>query len=231
MRRRPLACAFRRPEPGHLMSTRWSMPPGSARRRWPADRRLSGVDQVPRLVLAKGNYFAYAGRPVFKRLVYPTPVDGGLGVHVTVDLAGRMRFGPDVEWIERESYTVDPDARRFLLRAHSQLLAGTARRQPGAGLLRHSSEADRAGRACGRFHDRRSARPRHAGPGQSVRDRVAGADIVAVACGGDGRCARSLGANLSGISCWVRRVAAGEPQPQRCHLERWVLAARRQSFR
>jgi L-2-hydroxyglutarate oxidase LhgO len=73
-------------------------------------RRIDGypADQVPRLVLAKGNYFAYAGRPVFRRLIYPTPVDGGLGVHVTVDLAGRMRFGPDVEWIERESYTVDP---------------------------------------------------------------------------------------------------------------------------
>ena len=45
---------------------------------------------------------------MFSRLIYPTPVDGGLGVHVTLDLAGRMRFGPDVEWIDRESYTVDP---------------------------------------------------------------------------------------------------------------------------
>jgi L-2-hydroxyglutarate oxidase LhgO len=73
-------------------------------------RRIDGypADQVPRLVLAKGNYFAYAGRPVFGRLIYPTPVDGGLGVHVTVDLAGRMRFGPDVEWIDQEDYAVDP---------------------------------------------------------------------------------------------------------------------------
>jgi L-2-hydroxyglutarate oxidase LhgO len=63
---------------------------------------------VPRLVLAKGNYFGFAGRPAFSRLIYPTPVDGGLGVHVTLDLAGRMRFGPDVEWIAEESYTVDP---------------------------------------------------------------------------------------------------------------------------
>lgn len=63
--------------------------------------------RVPRLVLAKGNYFSYAGRPVFSRLIYPTPVDGGLGVHVTLDLAGRMRFGPDVEWIAREDYSVD----------------------------------------------------------------------------------------------------------------------------
>ncbi|HXW42020.1 MAG TPA: NAD(P)/FAD-dependent oxidoreductase [Xanthobacteraceae bacterium] len=72
-------------------------------------RRIDGypADQVPRLVLAKGNYFSYAGRPVFSRLIYPTPVDGGLGVHVTLDLAGRMRFGPDVEWIKEESYGID----------------------------------------------------------------------------------------------------------------------------
>ena len=73
-------------------------------------RRIDGYppDQVPPLILAKGNYFAYAGKPVFARLIYPTPVDGGLGVHVTLDMAGRMRFGPDVEWIDHESYTVDP---------------------------------------------------------------------------------------------------------------------------
>jgi L-2-hydroxyglutarate oxidase LhgO len=64
--------------------------------------------RVPRLVLAKGNYFSYSGRPAFKRLVYPTPMPGGLGVHVTLDMAGRMRFGPDVEWIEQENYEVDP---------------------------------------------------------------------------------------------------------------------------
>jgi L-2-hydroxyglutarate oxidase LhgO len=66
------------------------------------------VDRVPRLVLGKGNYFSYAGKPVFKRLIYPTPIVGGLGVHVTLDMAGRMRFGPDVEWIETENYAVDP---------------------------------------------------------------------------------------------------------------------------
>ena len=62
---------------------------------------------IPKQVLAKGNYFGFPGRPAFKRLIYPTPVDGGLGVHVTLDLAGRMRFGPDVEWIEDENYEVD----------------------------------------------------------------------------------------------------------------------------
>lgn len=65
-------------------------------------------ERVPPLVLAKGNYFGCLGRPAFSRLIYPAPVDGGLGTHVTLDLSGRMRFGPDVEWIEREAYEVDP---------------------------------------------------------------------------------------------------------------------------
>jgi L-2-hydroxyglutarate oxidase LhgO len=76
----------------------------------PLARRIEGypADKVPRLVLGKGNYFGFAGRPAFSRLIYPTPIDGGLGVHVTLDMAGRMRFGPDVEWIKEENYTVDP---------------------------------------------------------------------------------------------------------------------------
>ncbi len=66
------------------------------------------ADRIPKLVLAKGNYFGCVGRPAFSRLIYPAPVEGGLGVHVTLDLAGRMRFGPDVEWVEKETYEVDP---------------------------------------------------------------------------------------------------------------------------
>ncbi|MCB5174966.1 NAD(P)/FAD-dependent oxidoreductase [Microvirga lenta] len=65
-------------------------------------------ERVPPLVLAKGNYFGCLGKPAFSRLIYPAPVDGGLGTHVTLDLNGRMRFGPDVEWVEREVYEVDP---------------------------------------------------------------------------------------------------------------------------
>jgi L-2-hydroxyglutarate oxidase LhgO len=73
-------------------------------------RRTEGypAERVPRLVLAKGNYFGCIGRPAFSRLIYPAPVEGGLGTHVTLDLAGRMRFGPDVEWIEAEEYEVNP---------------------------------------------------------------------------------------------------------------------------
>ena len=73
-------------------------------------RRFAGLPArcVPPLYLAKGNYFALAGRAPFSRLIYPMPEKGGLGVHLTLDLAGQGRFGPDVEWIYRIDYDVDP---------------------------------------------------------------------------------------------------------------------------
>ncbi|MFY9510991.1 MAG: NAD(P)/FAD-dependent oxidoreductase, partial [Rubrivivax sp.] len=66
---------------------------------------------VPQQHLAKGHYFSLAGRSPFTHLVYPTPVDGGLGVHLTLDLGGQARFGPDVEWLAADQpidYAVDP---------------------------------------------------------------------------------------------------------------------------
>jgi len=65
-------------------------------------------DKIPTEYYAKGNYYSLVGRSPFTRLIYPVPVPGGLGVHITLDLAGQARFGPDVEWIERIDYTVDP---------------------------------------------------------------------------------------------------------------------------
>jgi L-2-hydroxyglutarate oxidase LhgO len=65
-------------------------------------------DRVPTAYFAKGNYFTLQGRSPFSRLIYPVPVPGGLGVHLTIDLGGQARFGPDVEWIDRIDYTVDP---------------------------------------------------------------------------------------------------------------------------
>ena len=70
----------------------------------------TGLDprHVPALHLARGSYFTLSGPSPFSRLVYPTPIAGGLGVHATLDLAGRCRFGPDVEWVRDIAYDVDP---------------------------------------------------------------------------------------------------------------------------
>jgi L-2-hydroxyglutarate oxidase LhgO len=65
------------------------------------------ADNIPPLHLAKGNYFALTTQSPFTRLIYPIPTPGGLGVHLTLDLAGQARFGPDVEWVEKIDYKVD----------------------------------------------------------------------------------------------------------------------------
>ena len=81
-------------------------------------RSLAGLDPatVPPRHLAKGSYFTLSGRSPFTRLVYPMPESAGLGIHVTRDLAGQARFGPDVEWVERIDYDVNP-ARAALFEA------------------------------------------------------------------------------------------------------------------
>jgi L-2-hydroxyglutarate oxidase LhgO len=73
-------------------------------------RRFAGMppEHVPTPYFAKGTYFTLSGRSPFSRLIYPVPVPGGLGTHLTIDLGGQARFGPDVEWIDRIDYTVDP---------------------------------------------------------------------------------------------------------------------------
>jgi L-2-hydroxyglutarate oxidase LhgO len=72
---------------------------------------IEGLDpaHVPRAYFAKGSYFALQCRSPFSRLVYPVPEPGGLGVHLTLDLAGQARFGPDVQWVESaDDLQVDP---------------------------------------------------------------------------------------------------------------------------
>jgi L-2-hydroxyglutarate oxidase LhgO len=73
-------------------------------------RSIAGIptDLVPRIHLARGIYFTLRGATPFRRLVYPMPDAATLGVHLTLDLAGRARFGPDIEWVERVDYAVDP---------------------------------------------------------------------------------------------------------------------------
>jgi L-2-hydroxyglutarate oxidase LhgO len=76
--------------------------------------RIEGLRDVPPLFLAKGSYASLSTQSPFSHLVYPVPEPGGLGVHVTLDMGGRARFGPDVEWLASNDptaidYTVSPD--------------------------------------------------------------------------------------------------------------------------
>ncbi len=76
----------------------------------PLARAIAGVpaDSIPPAYFCRGVYFTLSGRTPFRHLIYPVPVPGGLGVHITLDLAGQARFGPDVEWIDGVDYAVDP---------------------------------------------------------------------------------------------------------------------------
>ncbi len=121
-------------------------------------RRIDGLDQaqIPRAWFAKGNYYALAGRSPFSRLIYPVPEPGGLGVHLTLDLAGQARFGPDVEWLpdavsaDAIDYAVDPK--------RSDLFYAAIRRYwPG---LRDDTLAPAYS----------GVRPKLQGPGEPVRD-------------------------------------------------------------
>ena len=67
---------------------------------------------VPRVRLAKGHYFVLQGQSPFERLIYPMPVDGGLGVHVTLDTQGTARFGPDVAWVDSIDYRFEGGVKR-----------------------------------------------------------------------------------------------------------------------
>ena len=73
--------------------------------------RFAGLapQYVPQAHFAKGNYFTLAGRSPFSRLIYPVPESAGLGVHLTIDLGGQARFGPDVQWVsDAQDLVVDP---------------------------------------------------------------------------------------------------------------------------
>ena len=79
-------------------------------------RAIDGMpaDRIPVSYYAKGNYFSCSTRAPFSHLIYPVPEPGGLGVHLTIDLGGQAKFGPDVEWVDTLDYAVDPArAERF----------------------------------------------------------------------------------------------------------------------
>lgn len=119
--------------------------------------RIAGVAELdrPPLHLAKGSYFSHAGAARFSRLIYPVPEPGGLGVHLTLDLGGAMRFGPDVEWLDCN----DPDAVDFTVQAArgERFYASVRRYWPG--LADGALQPAYAG-----------VRPKLSGPGQPNAD-------------------------------------------------------------
>jgi L-2-hydroxyglutarate oxidase LhgO len=117
-------------------------------------RVTEGFDMklLPRLHFARGVYYSYAGRLPFRHLVYPVPEPGGLGTHLTLDLEGRGRFGPNVEWIDEIDYRIGPDPERT-----RQFLAAARRIWPDLDPAR--LEVGFAG-----------VRPKLSGPGEQAAD-------------------------------------------------------------
>jgi L-2-hydroxyglutarate oxidase LhgO len=76
-------------------------------------RMITGLspEYIPETRYCKGSYFIFAGKVPFSRLIYPAPHAQGLGVHLTIDMSGQARFGPDTEWIDTLDYQVRPDRR------------------------------------------------------------------------------------------------------------------------
>jgi L-2-hydroxyglutarate oxidase LhgO len=95
-------------EPMELLAERVINSAGLSAQRVAASLEGFAAEHVPPTYYAKGNYFNLAARSPFSRLVYPMPEPGGLGTHLTLDLGGQARFGPDVQWIEAPDYHVDP---------------------------------------------------------------------------------------------------------------------------
>jgi len=118
----------------------------------------TAVADVPAAAYARGHYFTYSGKPPFSRLVDPVAEPGGLGVHVTVDLAGQVKFGPDVEWCEGVDYGFDAARKNAFAESIRRYFPSLdmARLQPGyVGI-----------------------RPKISGPGEPAADfRIDGADV------------------------------------------------------
>lgn len=88
-----------------------------ARDTWLALMGPGNAAGVPAQYYAKGHYYSYPGRAPFNRLIYPLPEKGGLGIHATLDLAGQVRFGPDVQWVEAIDYRFDESNRAAFVEA------------------------------------------------------------------------------------------------------------------
>ena len=138
---------------------------------------------IPKPYLAKGNYFSCAARAPFSRLIYPVPVAGGLGVHLTLDMGGLARFGPDVEWIEHFDYAVDPARAELFypaIRKYWPALPDGSLVPAYAGIR---PEDRAAGDRSSGLRDPGTERAWRRRTDQPVRHRIAGADVIARNCG------------------------------------------------
>lgn len=120
------------------------------------------AEHIPKQYYAKGNYFALLGKQPFKHLVYPVPEAAGLGIHATIDMGGRVKFGPDVEWVEHDQDLVVDGSRAEKFYA--------AIRSYWPGLADDTLVADYAG-----------IRPKLHGPGSPMPDfRIDGPEVHGV---------------------------------------------------
>lgn len=111
------------------------------------------VSKIPKIYFAKGNYFSLKHAPPFKRLIYPLPGrDHSVGIHTTLDMDGRTRFGPDIQWVDEIDYSVD---------LASEKLFYDSIREYYPGLKDNTLQPDYAG-----------VRPRLSGPGEGFSDFV-----------------------------------------------------------
>ena len=132
---------------------------------------------------AKGSYFVLTRPSPFRRLVYPIPEPGGLGVHVTLDLGGQARFGPDVAWISAIDYAVDPERTGAFAAAIVRYSACTRHKRPAARLCRHPPQIERSRRASRGFRAGWARNAWRGGPDQSVWYRIAGDYCFSGDCG------------------------------------------------
>jgi hypothetical protein len=139
-------------------------------------RLISGLpaDKIPQAYFAKAHYYTLSGKSPFNHLVYPVAHTAFLGVHVTLDMGGQARFGPDLDWIDEINYTFDPAREPLfyeaILRSDPPLLPRPAGWAATTRLYRHPPENFRTKRTSSRLSYRRASRSRRRRIGQLIRD-------------------------------------------------------------
>ena len=143
--------------------------------------RIDGYprDRIPKFHLARGNYFTVAARSPFHHLIYPVPHAAGLGIHATLDLGKRVRFGPDVEWIDHIDYSRERARARRCSTTRSGATgrtSPTARSMPDYTGIRPKLHGP--GEPQPDFRIETGGRPRPARPRESARHRKPGLHLL-----------------------------------------------------